>query len=155
MGELFFLFAFVRISLADWTFASYEDSITGLRTDCADHPSQPLKELEVFVGFVMNKSGIQTRRQRDSSVKLKDEFDRITGWTVNEMRHPSISGYTSELDALEFCIACLYVGCFETKQQQGGYRWVNQTSESFKIVAAAALLRELNVVETRIKSLPR
>jgi hypothetical protein len=99
----------------------------------------------------MNRSDIQTRRQRDGSLKLKDEFDRITGWAVDEMRRPFISGYTSELDAIEFCIACLYVGCFETKQQHGGHRRVNKTSESSKIVAAATLLRELNAVETRIR----
>ena len=55
----------------------YEDAIYGVMINCADHPNQPLEELEVFIGFIMNKRGAQTHRQRDRSIKLKDEFERI------------------------------------------------------------------------------
>lgn len=117
--------------------------------DCAEHPHKPLKELEVFVGFIMNKTGVQSQRQRDRSVKLKDEFERITAWIMREMRHPlSVSGLTSELDALELCLACLHVGCQKPPQEhRAGHRSAAHNIESFKIVAASALLRELAVLE--------
>ena len=117
--------------------------------DYADQPHLPLKELEVFVGFILNRSGVQTHRQRDRSVKLKDGFEKIASWITREMRKPiSISGYTSELDALELCLACLIVGC-EKKPRQllPGHRSSAQDIESFKIVAAAALTRELTALE--------
>jgi hypothetical protein len=116
---------------------------------CADQPHQPLRELEVFVGFIMNKAGVQTHRQHDRSVKLKDEFERITTWITRGMRNPtSISGYTTKLDALELCLACLYVGCEkEHRELHPGHRSSSQDIESFKIVAATALMRELRVLE--------
>jgi hypothetical protein len=117
--------------------------------DCAEHPHQPLRELEVFVGFIMNKTGVQSTRQRDRSVKLKDEFERITSWITREMRNPSsLSGHTSELDALELCIACLYAGCEkEQRDLRPGQRSSSRDLESFKIVAAATLMRELSLLE--------
>lgn len=115
----------------------------------AEHPHQPLRELEVFVGFIMNKTSVQTHRQRDRCVKLKDEFERIAAWITQEIRSPaSLSGYRSELDALELCLACLHVGCLEGPREVGaGHRSSAQDIESFKIVAAAALTRELNSLE--------
>ncbi|KAK4233862.1 RNA dependent RNA polymerase-domain-containing protein [Achaetomium macrosporum] len=115
---------------------AYEEDIHGVMIDCAEHPHQPLKELE-------------TRRQRDRSVKLKDEFERITTYITREMRSPtSDSGYTSELDALELCLACLHVACQkERRELRPRHRSSAQDLESFKIVAAAALMRELSVLE--------
>lgn len=46
----------------------------------SENPVVPISELEIVTGFVFNKSGVQTRRQRDTSAKLKDEFDRISRW---------------------------------------------------------------------------
>jgi hypothetical protein len=117
--------------------------------DCAEHPNQPLRELEVFVGFIMNKSGVQTHRQRDRSTKLKEEFERITTWITQEMRSPtSVGGHTSELDKLELCLACLHAGCAKQHRElRPGHRTSSQDVESFKIVAAAALMRELTAFE--------
>ncbi|KAL2158770.1 hypothetical protein VTH06DRAFT_3961 [Thermothelomyces fergusii] len=133
---------------------AYEDAIYGVMVDFAEQPHQPLTELEVFVGFIMNKRGIQTPRQRDRSVKLKDEFERITAWITHEMRNPpSPSGYTSELDALELCLACLYIGCEKASKEAAAERHNRRSSarnlESFRVVAAAALLRELDRLEKR------
>ncbi|KAK4095967.1 RdRP-domain-containing protein [Parathielavia hyrcaniae] len=128
---------------------AYEDALHGVMIDCAEHPHQPLRELEVFVGFIMNKTGVQSNRQRDRSVKLKDEFERITAWITKEMRNPSsASGYSSEVDALELCLACLYTGCKkEYRAAHPGRRSSARDLESFKIVAAAALVRELGLLE--------
>ncbi len=120
--------------------------------DSADHPHQPLGELEVFVGFVINKSGVQTRRQRDSSVKLKEEFEHITAGITREMRNPTAptGGLFRELGALELCLACLNVGCErQYRELRPGHRISSQDLQSFKIVAAAAVIRELAVHKSR------
>lgn len=117
--------------------------------DCAEQPNQPLTELEVFVGFIMNRTGSQTPRQRDRSIKLKDEFERIASWITNQMRKPcTVSGCTSELDGLELCLACLYVGCEKRMRAiRPGQRSSARDLESFKVVAAAALTEELTTIE--------
>ena len=33
----------------------------------SEHPTQPITEIEVFIGFIVNKTGLQTRRQRRQS----------------------------------------------------------------------------------------
>ncbi|RSL70472.1 hypothetical protein CEP51_012190 [Fusarium floridanum] len=43
-------------------------------------------QVEVFCSFILNKRGSQTRRQRDSSIKLKEEIDRIMKWIVKLIR---------------------------------------------------------------------
>ncbi|KAL2195585.1 RNA dependent RNA polymerase-domain-containing protein [Corynascus similis CBS 632.67] len=128
---------------------AYEDAIHGVMIDCAEQPNQPLTELEVFVGFIMNRTGSQTPRQRDRSIKLKDEFERIASWITNQMRKPcTVSGCTSELDGLELCLACLYVGCEKRMRAiRPGQRSSARDLESFKVVAAAALTEELTTIE--------
>lgn len=137
---------------------AYEDAILEIMTENSENPSQPLRELEVFVGFIINKSGVQTRRQRDRSVRLKDEFERITSWIMRQMRHPPSSqttGIMNELDALELCLACVHVGCLRERgpHEIPSYttRALNQEVESFRVVAACALMRELNVLEMGTK----
>jgi hypothetical protein len=77
--------------------------------DYSDHASMSITELEVFTGNIFNKSGIQTRRQRDRSLQLKDKFERIalktttlsaTAQMVNTDRsHCSCASLASTLDA--------------------------------------------------------
>ncbi|KAL2174451.1 RNA dependent RNA polymerase-domain-containing protein [Thermothelomyces heterothallicus CBS 202.75] len=130
---------------------AYEDAIHGVMVDLADQPHQPLTELEVFVGYIINKRGVQTPRQRDRSVKLKDEFEHIATWITHEMRNPpSVRGYTSELDALELCLACLCIGCEKrSRDTRPRPRSSARNLESFKVVAAATLIQELSALQKR------
>ncbi|KAM7199773.1 RNA-dependent RNA polymerase 1 [Naviculisporaceae sp. PSN 640] len=134
---------------------AYDHAVEELMTENAENPSQPLTELEVFVGFFLNKTGgALTRRQRDRSVRLKDEFDRVTTWITRQLRKPTpLVDTTSELDALELCLACVYVGCM--KETVEVVRWNHSRRlapdvESFRVVAACALLRELNSLDPSI-----
>lgn len=119
----------------------------------ADSPTQPLKELEVVMGFILNKKGIQSRRQRDKSSKLSDAFVRITKMVTNALRPSSPpEEATSELHALELCIACFYVA-FEKRREPKEY-WKRQVAtdlESFRLVASSALLLEIKEQEKRIR----
>ncbi|KAM7201330.1 RNA-dependent RNA polymerase 1 [Rhypophila sp. PSN 637] len=135
----------------------YDHAIEELMIEHAENPGRPLKELEVFVGFIMNKTGVQTRRQRDRSIRLGDEFEQISAWITRQMRNPASSQdeTRSELDALELCLACLYMGCLKDEVGEvGSYstRRLAQSVESFRVVAACALLRELNYQENAIRT---
>ncbi|KAI1812706.1 RdRP-domain-containing protein [Poronia punctata] len=148
-----------NLGLANWRGAlndawnirqAYEDMIFSATIDFSEHASKSITEIEVFIGSIFNRSGVQTRRQRDTSIRLKDEFDRIAKWVGNVIRKQNDgTGTESESTALELSLACLYVG------KTGGSSNVNSTGnayakrrhtgtyESFRILAAHHALREL------------
>jgi hypothetical protein len=121
--------------------------------DFSEHPVNPITELEVFIGYIINKMGVQTRRQRDRSTKLKDEFERIAAWITSQLRPHGdskvpLTGYETEFDALELCLACVHIGGEREKsgvarRRTDGYGKL----KSFRVVAASALLAELDLFE--------
>ncbi|GLA40306.1 hypothetical protein AnigIFM63309_007923 [Aspergillus niger] len=130
----------------------YEEAVFSARNNYSEHPIDPLSELEVFIGSVMNKGGVQTRRQRDQSNKLADEFDRISTWIVGQMRAGSssespITSLSDQLKPLEFCLACIHVGGESNKDPARRRREVYGEIKSFRVVAACALLFELDLIE--------
>ncbi|PWY94616.1 rna-dependent rna polymerase [Aspergillus sclerotioniger CBS 115572] len=129
----------------------YEEAVFSARNNYSDHPINPISELEVFIGSVLNKGGVQTRRQRDQSTKLADEFDRISTWIVNQMRGSSTAGPTTKpsdpLDPLEFCFACIHAGGETDQGSTRRRRDEYGELKSFRIVASCALLFELDQFE--------
>ena len=130
----------------------YESAIADMTWHFSDNPRKHITEVEVFCGFILNKRGSQTRRQRDSSIKLREEIDRVMDWIVKLIREPSAGEGGSHEDkegvehgdmaALELCLACLVVGCVKEPKQESSYRGTGQL-KSFKLVAAGCLVREL------------
>lgn len=121
----------------------------------SEHPINPITELEVFVGYLINKAGVQTARQRDQSIKLKDEFERIAAWITKMMRRDHskpLTGYEQEFDSLALCLACVHVGCkggrVAGRRRRDGYNGLG----SFKVIAACALLGELEYYEKAMRS---
>ncbi|KAI1369009.1 RNA dependent RNA polymerase-domain-containing protein [Xylaria arbuscula] len=153
---------------------AYEDAIWSASVTYSDHASKSITELEVFTGMVFNKSGMQTRRQRDTSLHLKDEFDRIVKWVESLIRKRDIPiiadlpdgdeesdlphGFGNDDEGvalpgmastpLELSIACLHAGVGKTNHNNHTNRNSGQF-ESFKIVAAHCALRELNLAIQR------
>ncbi|PYI11718.1 rna-dependent rna polymerase [Aspergillus sclerotiicarbonarius CBS 121057] len=129
----------------------YEEAVFSARNNYSDHPINPISELEVFIGSVMNKGGVQTRRQRDQSRKLADEFDRISTWIVGQMRGGSTAGPTTSpsdpLKPLEFCFACIHAGGETEKGSTRRRRDEYGQLKSFRVVASCALLFELDQFE--------
>ncbi|KAI2622616.1 RdRP-domain-containing protein [Xylaria nigripes] len=143
---------------------AYEDELWSATINYSEHASKGITELEVFTGAIFNKTGIQTRRQRDTSIRLKDEFDRIAKWVEGLIRKKNLStdlqsdaeddsqdGYYyadtdmgTESMALELSIACLCAGMIRVhnhannNRNPGGF-------ESFKVIAAHCALRELEI----------
>lgn len=120
----------------------------------------PISEIEVFTGCIFNKSGTQTRRQRDKSTRLKDEFDRIAKWVESVIRKQKIASRVDRDDAdddddhadtgatgLELSVACLNVGCVPNRIIAGSR--TGDEFQSFKVVAASCVLRELDAAIKR------
>ncbi|UKZ81885.1 hypothetical protein TrVFT333_009661 [Trichoderma virens FT-333] len=55
----------------------YQTQVSNSMWQFSDSPRVPIREVEAFCGSILNPKGSQTRRQRDSSIKLKEEMDRI------------------------------------------------------------------------------
>ncbi|CAM1510489.1 Fc.00g008240.m01.CDS01 [Cosmosporella sp. VM-42] len=136
----------------------YESTISDNMWQFSDNPRSPISEVEVFCGFILNKRGSQTRRQRDSSTKLKEEMDRIMAWIVKLIRDrgmgnggdaaTSATGPVAEPnrwreDVIELCWACVAVGCGKEGGSSPLYYGTGKL-QSFRVVAACCLLKEWN-----------
>lgn len=131
----------------------YENAILSAMNDFSEHPIYPISELEVFIAHILNKSGVQTHRQRARSIKLSDEFDRIVTWVMSQMRPYGnqpipLTGYETEHDALALCLACLYIAGEKDESARIRRRkdWYGGL-QSFRVVSACALLAELELFE--------
>ncbi|TWU72186.1 hypothetical protein ED733_001553 [Metarhizium rileyi] len=140
----------------------YEDSISDSMWHFSENPRKCITEAEVFCGSVLNKRGTQTRRQRDASIRLKEDTDRIITWISKLIRNQG--GYTGddsadyrqssdhgntdedEYGALQLSWACLAVGCTEEPNKFSPMYHGTGELESFRVVAAACLLKELNTL---------
>lgn len=129
----------------------FETAVVESMFQHSEHPVKPLTEIEVFIGNILNRTGVQTSRQRDNSIKLKDSFDRTAQWITKSMRmvrHGNdavpLTGYQTKWDNLHLCLACVYVGGEEESGSQGRYY---ENLQSFRVVAACALLSELNLFD--------
>ncbi|KAF3407834.1 putative RNA-dependent RNA polymerase 2 [Talaromyces pinophilus] len=131
----------------------YEEAVFSAMSNFSEHPVKPISELEVFIGCILNKTGVQTRRQRERSIRLKDEFDRITAFIMAQIRpHGNtivpLTGYESEMDALELCLACVHIAGERSSFASERYRHDESVElGSFQIVAACALLAEAEMFE--------
>ncbi|KAI1214371.1 RdRP-domain-containing protein [Annulohypoxylon truncatum] len=152
---------------------AYDDAIWSATMDYSDNFTKGLTELEVFTGCIFSKSGIQTRRQRDKSIRLKDEYDRIAKWVEGVIRKKEVKMREDEdndshadadelndepasrdvtnldpglaLSALELSIACLHV----STEQSDNFGRSKVDFQSFKIVAAQCALTELDLALAR------
>lgn len=137
----------------------YNDEIWGTMHAHSEHPAVPISEIEVFTGCIFNKNGAQTRRQRDTSTRLKDEINRITKWVESVIRKKKIPSRIDRDDvddedhtdrglaSLELSIACFNVSL------DPAINWVfSRTAgdfQSFKVVAASCVLSELDAAIKR------
>lgn len=134
---------------------SYDSSISNLMFDYSEHPRSALTEVETFCGFILNKRGGQTRRQHDSSKKLKEETDRVTAWIVELIRGRGTGNDDETIAsrvlggseaALELCYACVAVGCIKDAGASSPLYHGTCELQSFSVVAACCLVKELNML---------
>ncbi|KAG8670784.1 hypothetical protein FPOAC2_04083 [Fusarium poae] len=159
----------------DWTRKSeqawkirnlYESTMVDKMWHFSENPRSCLTEVEVFCGFILNKKGSQTARQRDSSIKLKEEIDRIMTWFVKMIRD---QGQRNDLetfgtrtetssapdrrreDVIELCWACVAVACLKKEDAPVTYHATGEL-QSFRVIAACCLLKELNNLTRKMNS---
>ncbi|QUC19185.1 uncharacterized protein UV8b_03426 [Ustilaginoidea virens] len=124
----------------------YEESMYDNMWHFSDNPRKSLSEADVFCGSVLNLRGRQTRQQRDTSKKLKDEADRLMTWVSKLIRNQNSGDEpdTGKEEAVQLCMTCVVVGCAteerNSKQDQ---------LHSFRVVAAACLLKEMADLRSR------
>lgn len=106
-----------------------------IMTEYSEHPLRPLSELEAFVGNILGRTGAQSKRQRELSTSLRERFEFDAAFFVNCIVKDE-AGYSEE--ALEKSIACFAISL----ENRDFYRRGEQIL-SFKYVAAAVCLREL------------
>lgn len=142
---------------------AYDDAIWSATMDYSDNFTKGLTELEVFTGCIYNNTGVQTRRQRDKSVRLRDEFNRIAKWVEGVIRKKGVKSREDEDDdsdieessshepgsphsnnvisPLELSLACLHVG----NSKSNSFGRSKEDFQSFKVVAAQCALTELEI----------
>lgn len=157
------LWAHLTGKVADLRTNRYESSVSNNMWQFSSNPRVPITEVEAFCGSILNPKGSQTRRERDSSIKLKDEMDNVmshmvklisdrSGGATNDdtlsvMSDDDEIGERKAMNAIELSWACMVVGI--DKSHDKNYRQDEPKLESFRVVAACCLVKELNDLLTR------
>ncbi|OCL15167.1 RdRP-domain-containing protein [Glonium stellatum] len=116
---------------------TYEFNLENSMYSSSPNPSEPVSEVEVFGGSILGKTpGAQSKRIRECTMAMKEEFDRHVAHTVDAITTDS-SG--SKDDALARSIACLAVGV----EEEGKYVQKVGRLKSWKYIAATLCLIEL------------
>jgi hypothetical protein len=120
--------------------SSYEENLVQTMYQYSNHPRKPLSELEVCVGSIIGKNGMQSKRQREESVSMKDKHERDVTYIVKCIRE----GYDSDegAESLERSMACLSIAA-----NGPNYRPRVGTLVSFGWIAAAICLQEVEIFQ--------
>ncbi|KAI9788921.1 MAG: hypothetical protein M1816_006486 [Peltula sp. TS41687] len=155
------LWAYVRLEVVGFQWSHhlstardikeiYEDNLTDLMYKYSATPwSSTLTELEVFIGNIMGKEHRQSKRQREASTTMREEYDRLVQFIIAQILDKESGGEES----LERAVACLAVAVDEYKQEQylyppGSRRRGNTTKlRSFRWIAAAVCLQEVEKLQ--------
>ncbi|OCK84898.1 RdRP-domain-containing protein [Lepidopterella palustris CBS 459.81] len=120
---------------------TYEYNLIDTMDQYSIHPTQPLRELEVFSGSILGKSmGAQNRRVRASAAEMKERFERDVAYIVNWI----MQGDDGDRDeAFARSIACFANAMLEA----GNYE--KKRLKSWRYVSAAVCLQELESFRNR------
>ncbi|ATY61703.1 RNA dependent RNA polymerase [Cordyceps militaris] len=158
----------------------YERGLRELMQQFSYNPRMAVTETEAFCGDILNKTGAQSRRQRDLSMRMKEEMDRLMSWIVKLIRNPEArfggpggNGdgalvSPARLQSLEMAVACFQIdlerdatlaatapapaaGGDGERRTRGRRSVGGERIQSFRVIAAACMLNELEAVtkETR------
>jgi hypothetical protein len=117
----------------------YEDCLMRIMTNFSGHPLHPISEIEAFIGNILGPQGAQSKKQRDLSITMKEEFDRDAAFIVQCIRtKEDVDGD----EGLERSMACLAVS-LEGRKSGGSFKGGTRLV-SFGYIAAAVCLKELD-----------
>jgi hypothetical protein len=124
----------------------YEDCLLNIMTTYSEHPLRPISEIEAFIGNVLGATGAQSKKQRDLSITMKEQFSRDVTFIIACIKSES-SDQTEAPDnsyALERSMACLAVS-LEDRTIGGSFRNGDQLL-SFRYIAAAVCLKAMEFI---------
>ena len=103
-------------------------------------PAHRISELEVFAGNILGWRGAQSKRQRELSSHMKEQFDRNVKYIQLRIRG---GDGDNEEGALERSMACLYVGLGEGSLGSKRRRGISSDLKTWGWIAAGVCLREV------------
>jgi hypothetical protein len=106
--------------------------------------SKPLSEYEIFVGNILGQTGGQSKRQRENSISLRDNFRNLLRYTVNRIYDENEEASDDRLARTLACLAVATNGENPSSADVG--RGSHEQMMSFGYVAAAVCLWELEHV---------
>ncbi|MCJ1469462.1 hypothetical protein MMC07_008095 [Pseudocyphellaria aurata] len=115
---------------------AYEENLISTMIEYSSSQIHYLSEVEVFCGHIVGKDGAPSKRQRDTSVNMKEKHERDVAFTVACITQGEHDDHRAE--ALERSIACLAAALTARVSRRVG-RLV-----SFRWIAAAVCLREVD-----------
>ncbi|MCJ1377000.1 hypothetical protein MMC17_000090 [Xylographa soralifera] len=117
----------------------YEDNLSGLMYQYSPTPwASTITELEVFIGNIVGKTHGQTKRQREASMNMREDYERLVEFIVSQMRNKD----AGREEALERSIACMALG-LEDDGASGPVRRGRSQVMSFRWIAASVCLQEV------------
>ncbi|MCJ1281547.1 hypothetical protein MMC26_000867 [Xylographa opegraphella] len=118
------------------THISYEDNLINLMYQYSPTPwASTITELEVFIGNIVGKTHGQTKRQREASMNMRADYERLVEFIVSQIRNKE----AGRQEALERSIACMALGLEDDDPVRRGRSPVM----SFRWIAASVCLQEV------------
>ncbi|KAL5594038.1 hypothetical protein BROUX41_001090 [Berkeleyomyces rouxiae] len=141
----------------------YEEGMRDIMRNFAPNYMNPLSEVEVFCGFIFAREGVQSRRQRDASVKIGPQVDDLIDFIVKRMRckdrvapevtaETILAGGSMDYTALEMCLACFKTRPTAAAMSAGSITPKAQL-KGFRVIAASCLFKELASIATKTQML--
>ncbi|KAL8887549.1 MAG: hypothetical protein Q9215_004891 [Flavoplaca cf. flavocitrina] len=126
---------------------TYEAAVRDIILQYSTNPPEYLEEIEVFIGSIICRTGQRSKRQKEFTTGMKEKYDREARAYMAAIR--ACDG-TQDLDSdkwkgLRLSMACLDVHIKQAKSNIG--RLHACRTDSFGWIAAAAVLRELEVFQ--------
>ncbi|KAK2748106.1 hypothetical protein FQN57_001229 [Myotisia sp. PD_48] len=128
----------------------YDDALRELMSQYSPTPwKNSITEYEVFVGTILGQGNKQSRRDKEASKSMREEYDLLVQDTVNMIRDIQ-NGAT---EALERSVACFWVAIQDERifSQTAVIRTMHQDKlRSFPWVAAMACLNEVDLFQRSV-----
>ena len=113
----------------------YEELLKYYMSAYSDTPwNSSLTEAEVFVGTIVGREK-QTRRQRELSGVMKQDFDDLVTFVIAELRGED------GVDTVDRCLACLHI-CLQGESELRSFAWV----------AVSVLMAEVDVLQKKAEA---
>ena len=122
---------------------SYEATVFDIIHRYSTSLSEPLGEIEVFIGSVICRNGYKNKRQKEYATGLKETYNREASQFMAAMRREDETDGAEKWEAPCRSMACLYVGIQSPKDCKRGI--AKGRRDTFAWLAAAAAMRELEI----------